>query len=211
MIDAQAGRQLLGVARSTLAQFLTCGEKYLVDQSALPPSLIRQVSSFVTLYNGHYKEEIDRLRGCIGSTHALIPLVHDVMRNTIAAARDPRFRPVTAIELPDLTIQISILHPPRCLDYVDYSDLLDRLRPDVDGVIISWQEQKALLLPQVWRRLSDPDTFMRALCYKACIPLQEVNQSPHRVKILTFETTSFSETERAPSGHDSDAVSGSAL
>lgn len=195
MIDRQAGGQLLAIARNTLTLFLEYGEKYTPDASHLAPCLLQPASSFVTLYNDHFSKHRDSLRGCIGSTHASLPLVQDVIRNTVAAARDPRFAPVLAAELPDLTIHISILHAARRLLYDDYTRLLHSLRPGIDGVIVSWREHRGLLLPQVWERIADPDAFMQALCHKAHIPLQKICGPSPEAEVFTFETTSFSEGE----------------
>lgn len=56
------------------------------------------------------------LRGCIGSLEACRPLLDDLRSNALAAAlRDPRFPPLTAAELPDVDIEVSVLGTPQAL------------------------------------------------------------------------------------------------
>lgn len=189
MIDRQVGERLLLLARRTLISYVETEEKYEPERKDLSPDLLKRASSFVTLTN-HCT-----LRGCIGSTQGRLPLIVDVMRNTVAAARDPRFDPVVAQELDDIRIEVSILDRPQRVEFADYNDLVRRLQPGTDGVILSWQEQKALMLPQVWERLSQPDHFLEALCHKAQIPWQTLSATPPCVTVATFEVDYFSEAD----------------
>jgi len=62
---------------------------------------------FVTL-----KEKNGRLRGCIGSIQAQTSLHRSIIQNAVAAAaKDPRFRPVRAEELPGLALEVTVLSP----------------------------------------------------------------------------------------------------
>lgn len=194
MNDRQAGKQLLFLARNALHLFVEREEKILPDPNSVPRALSRAASTFVTLRHG------DLLRGCIGSTDARLPLCQDIVRNTIAAARDPRFDPVIAAELPAIHIEISVLSPFQRLRYVNCDDLLQRLRPGVDGVIISWKEQRGLLLPQVWERLPQPQLFIQALCHKARIPWDAFDAAPPQVQVATFEVVCFSDPDDAVAG-----------
>ena len=88
-------------------------------------------SSFITL-TSH-----GQLRGCIGSLEAYQSLAEDVRAHAVAAAlKDPRFPPVREDELSGIQIEISRLTRPLPLEYTDAKDLLSRLRPHVDGVIL---------------------------------------------------------------------------
>ena len=95
-------RELLRIARATLREFLSSGR--------IPPgkphkqSLLEPAGAFVTLHKG------DELRGCIGTTQASTPLYKTIQEMAVAAAtRDPRFKPVAEGELPELTIEVSVL------------------------------------------------------------------------------------------------------
>ena len=64
-------------------------------------------------------------------------------------------------------------------------------------MIISWQEQRALLLPQVWVQLPEPAEFLHALCHKAQIPLSVLQAVPPAVMVLTFEADLFKDDDDA--------------
>lgn len=185
--DAAIGPQLLHVARSSLVSFVRDARPYVPKLEAVPEPLREPASTFVTLTNRGL------LRGCIGSTEFRHPLVTDVAQNAVAASRDPRFSPVTVGELQDIRVEVTVLQPPRPLSYENEEELLVKLRPGVDGVIIQWGERRGLLLPQVWERLPDAADFMDALCQKAQIPANALKATPPTVKVLTFQAHSFEE------------------
>jgi AmmeMemoRadiSam system protein A len=180
-------QQLLAIARRSLEQFVRYGQEPDVDMTSLLAPLRQPASSFVTL------RKRGTLRGCIGSTHAQWPLAYDVARNAMAASRDPRFPPVSPLELFEIRIEISILSPPRPLAYKNHADLLQKLRPDRDGVILAWGEQRALLLPQVWARVPEPERFLEILCHKGRIPPQQLLAEPPRVLVFTFDVVCCAE------------------
>ena len=144
--DAENGRHLLQVARSSLIAFVKRGRPYRPRLGDLPEPLRKPASTFVTVRNGN------RLRNCIGSTAFKFPLAVDVANNAAAAAHAPRFLRVTTSELAEVRLEVSILQVPRPLVYQSLDELLGRLRPHVDGVMASWKERWALLLPQTWAR-----------------------------------------------------------
>ena len=132
-----------------------------LDKNSLTPHLLEQGASFVTLtINGD-------LRGCIGALEANQPLVDDVREHAVAAAlEDPRFRPVAESELDRIKLEVSRLTAPRPLEYSDSEDLLKKLRPHVDGVILKNDYRRATFLPQVWDQIPDPEDFLDHLCAK---------------------------------------------
>ncbi len=172
------GPSLPRLARAFLEQHLqgkSASSKAVSPMSIAPglheQGLLQHGATFVTLRkNG-------KLRGCIGSLQASRPLVDDLRANTIAAAtRDPRFPAVQPSELDELTLEVSVLTPPENLDlspdpktpHLDpESQALLLLRPDVDGVILSWQEHRSTFLPQVWEQLPTAEQFLRELKKKA--------------------------------------------
>jgi AmmeMemoRadiSam system protein A len=111
------------------------------------------------------------LRGCIGTVEAHMPLAHDVQRNAVSSAlHDPRFPPVSAGELDRLRIELSILTRPQPLTFDGPDELLARIRPGVDGVLIEKDWHRATLLPSVWEKITNPVQFLTTLCYKASLP-----------------------------------------
>jgi len=106
------------------------------------------------------------LRGCIGYVHAVLPLAETIAYCAASAAiGDPRFAPVTAIELPDLRVEISVLSPLRAV--TDPGEI----QVGVHGLYISKDGRRGLLLPQVATEYGwDRDTFLRQVCVKAGLP-----------------------------------------
>ncbi|HLO79188.1 MAG TPA: AmmeMemoRadiSam system protein B [Magnetospirillum sp.] len=139
---------------------------------AEPAALARPGACFVTLKrNG-------QLRGCIGSPQAWRPLGEDVVDNAVKAAfEDARFAPVSAGEVDELTLSVSILTPPVPMRFTNETDLLSQLRPHVDGLIIEDGGRRALFLPAVWDQLPDPAQFLAHLKHKAGMPID--HWSPH--------------------------------
>ena len=177
---------LLKLAREAIAQHLHGQEPPPIDADALPASLTRDGASFVTL------TKRGALRGCIGSLEPRRPLVLDVRENAIAAAfHDPRFPPVTLQELADLHVEISVLSSPQPLPYDGPDDLVAKLHPGVDGVVIERGWNRATFLPQVWEKLPDPRQFLEHLCTKAYLPT-DAYRSPG-LDVYTYQVEKFEE------------------
>lgn len=123
-------------------------------------------ASFVTL------TKAGELRGCIGSLHAYRPLGEDVAGHAVdAAARDPRFEPVTSGEYPLLNIEVSVLEEPETMPVHTRAELESALKPNVDGLILSDAfGHSATFLPQVWSELPEPEEFVTHLLAKAGLP-----------------------------------------
>ncbi len=188
MFDVELGARLVEIARRSLEEYVHHNEKYKPNLAALPDSLCQLGCSFVTLTNH------GQLRGCMGNTQARWPLADDVARNAISSAtRDPRFMPVTPEELPNLRLEVTVLTPPEELPYRDYEELLDSVRPGLDGVILSLGMRRGLLLPQVWDRIPEPAEFLRMITYKAGIPAHELVSYPPTVTVHTFRVQHFHE------------------
>ncbi len=157
---------LLDLARQAVTYAAQGRRPPVADLSTLPPRLRANGASFVTLYRPGQE-----LRGCIGTIEAHIPLAHDVQQNAVSSAlRDPRFPPLTADELDGLEIELSILTPPRRLNFDGPDDLLSKIRPGIDGIIIQKGWHRATLLPSVWEKIPDPIDFLTMLCLKAGLP-----------------------------------------
>jgi AmmeMemoRadiSam system protein A len=157
-----------------------------VDPDTTPENLWRDAACFVTL------TKHGQLRGCIGSLEAHQPLVLDVRDNAIGAAfRDPRFPPVSADELDDLHVEISVLSRPEPLSYDSPDDLIAKLRPGVDGLVIERGWNRATFLPQVWEKLSDPHEFLQHLCRKAYLPADAYRHPG--LDVYTYQVEKFEE------------------
>jgi AmmeMemoRadiSam system protein A len=182
-----ADRQyLLRLARETIAHRLRGEGPPQVDLSALDESLTRDGASFVTL------TKHGALRGCIGSLEPRRPLVLDVRENAVAAAlQDPRFPPVSLEELDDLRVEVSVLSVPQLLSYEGPDDLVAKLRPGVDGVVIERGWNRATFLPQVWEKLPDPHQFLQHLCLKAYLSADFYHHPG--LDVYTYQVEKFEE------------------
>ena len=159
------GRDLIGLAERAIDHGLACGTRPAVEVERWPQPLRAERASFVTLRSAD-----GSLRGCIGTIEPRRPLVADINANAFAAAfEDPRFPPLRANERPGLSCELSILTPPELMTFTDEADLVQRLQPGVDGVLIEAGERRGTLLPAVWDQLPDPVEFWRTLKAKAGI------------------------------------------
>ena len=164
------GTTLLALARNAiavrmgLAQSITPQEGFLRG-AVNAPELLKNAASFVTLtQNG-------QLRGCIGSLQAYRPLLDDIRENACNAAfRDPRFKPLSAEELPATRVEVSLLTPAVAMQFSSEADALAQLRPNIDGIIFSAGSRRSTFLPQVWEQLPKPADFMAHLKQKAGLP-----------------------------------------
>ncbi len=158
-------RRLAEVAWASIRHGLSHHRPLDLAGRAFPPRLRTHQSAFVTLHRG------GQLRGCIGSIEARRPLYEDVAANAYGAAfQDPRFAPLSAEELCDLAVQISILSQSTCISFSSDQDLYEQLRPGVDGIVIEQGERRATFLPAVWDSLPSPAAFLCELRRKAGIP-----------------------------------------
>jgi uncharacterized protein len=156
---------LLQIARQAIEVAANNVNPQPLDLQSLSPRLRQPGVSFVTLYNG------DQLRGCIGGLTPENPLAEDVRAHAAAAAtKDFRFPPVQQKELHQLRIEISVLSNPEPLEYQDADDLIHKLRPGENGVIIQRGNRRATFLPQVWKKIPEPERFLEMLCEKAFLP-----------------------------------------
>jgi AmmeMemoRadiSam system protein A len=105
------------------------------------------------------------LRGCIGHVAGDRPLGAVIRQVAVSAARsDPRFPPVTADELPELRIEISVLSALARLANGDFRSLVIGR----DGVLVRRARAQAVLLPQVALEQGfDVERLLDAVCHKA--------------------------------------------
>lgn len=152
---------LLKLARQSIQRAVNGMEPQTICVEDFPPALQDFGCSFVTLTIG------GQLRGCIGALEPYLPLVQDVCEHAVSAAtEDYRFSPVKPAELNQLEIEISHLSTPQPLDYGSPEELMSRLRPGIDGVILKDEYRRATFLPQVWEKIPAAEDFLNQLCRK---------------------------------------------
>ncbi len=180
-LESQAEQQLFSLARESIACGLQHHQPAAVKLDDYPTTLQQPGASFVTL------EKQGMLRGCIGTLEAYRALAIDVAENAFAAAfRDPRFPPVQADELSDLQIHISLLTPPVPFPVKDQAELLRRLQPGIDGLILHEGSRRATFLPSVWESLPEPRQFIAQLKLKAGLPADYWSETLHFERYQTL-------------------------
>lgn len=185
----EQGRQLVMLARQSIEKKLGIAnntEEHTADPGFQQEVFQKPGASFVTLKINH------QLRGCIGSLQAVEALVENVRQNAINAAfHDPRFRSLSAKEARLMDVEVSVLSHPEPLAYKDSADLLTKLHPHKDGVVIRSGARSATFLPQVWEQLPRKEEFLSHLCRKAALPADAWQSGD--LEVLTYQVTYFEE------------------
>jgi hypothetical protein len=193
LLTPEKGQVLVKLARSTLMEKFGCPlpppEADQLRSALNDPVFQTPCGTFVTL------KQQGQLRGCIGNLSAADSLAEGVRRNAINAAfHDPRFSPLTDRELDQVAIEVSVLTEPRRLEFSDPEDLLAKLRPNVDGVILRQGYAGATFLPQVWEQLPKKEDFLGHLCLKAGLPRDAWKRSG--LEVSTYQVQYFEEHKK---------------
>jgi AmmeMemoRadiSam system protein A len=153
---------LLDLAYRSIEMGLKEGHPLSINLRDYPAEFAKQRATFVTLEKNH------QLRGCIGMLEAVLPLAEDICENAYSAAfRDPRFDPVQASELKNLTLHLSILSPAEPITFESEQDLIQKIRPHIDGLILVSGGRRGTFLPSVWESIPTPSQFLKHLKQKA--------------------------------------------
>ena len=183
--DDLPGTELLRLARGSIEYGLVQGEPLPIDCGRLPRSLAERGATFTTL-------RIEgELRGCRGTLEAAYPLAEDVARSAFQAAfRDFRFDPVGENELDAVRLEVSVLSPLETMQVTSEADLLARLTPGRDGLVIIADGRTATLLPKVWKMFPDPRRFLEALKGKCGLANDYWSD---RFEFRRYRTTTYAE------------------
>ena len=98
-----------------------------------------------------------------------------------------------ALPISEVDIEISVLTSPTPFNYSSPQDLVNKLRPGVDGVILKKGMAQSTFLPQVWDQLPQPEAFLSNLCLKAGLPAEDWKKG--EVQVFTYQVQSFEEKE----------------
>jgi len=179
------GAELLRLARASIEYGWMHNHPLPIDCDHLPSELTKLRSTFTTLRRD------GELRGCCGTLEAVHPLARDVTHTAFQAAfADPRFEPLGGDELAAVRLEVAVLSPLEPLGVADEAELLQRLRPGTDGLVIVADGRRATLLPKVWDALPEPRQFVAALKAKCGLERDSWSQ---RYEFLRYRTTSFAE------------------
>ena len=172
-LDKSEQKELLQIARNTLEAYINHGKTPHFEPKSSRLSERRGV--FVTL------KKKDTLRGCIGYIRPVQPLYQAVTEMAISAStKDHRFPPVSAKELKEISIEITVLSPLRLIDRVE------EIEVGKYGLYISKGGFSGLLLPQVateygWNR----QEFLEHTCQKAGLPPNTWKEKDSQIYIFS--------------------------
>jgi len=186
MLRSESRNLLHQLALNSIEYGFTHSGALPVTETDYSPPLSEPGASFVTLtMHGN-------LRGCIGSLEPRRALVVDVAENAWAAAfRDPRFPPLAQTEFAQIELEISVLDHPEPIEFTSEEDLLQQLRPGIDGLILTCGPHRGTFLPGVWSSLPDPAMFLRNLKRKAGLAEDYWSDD---IRISRYTTEKFGET-----------------
>lgn len=173
---------LLALARKSVEHAVQ--EHKLYEPDAIQNETLHQErGAFVTLREG------GNLRGCIGYTSATKPLYATVRdAAAFAALRDPRFKPVSSVELPALQYEISVLSPLRRVTDIGAISVGEH------GLLMKNGQNEGLLLPQVAAEQHwDRTKFLEQTCVKA--GMQPDCWKEEETDIFLFTAVVFAEHE----------------
>jgi uncharacterized protein len=177
MTKAEQDLLLITARESILSRIENRAPRY----SQPSPNLLELRGAFVTLHTN------DRLRGCIGPLEASNPLFEAIKELGISSGfRDPRFPPLTAKELGDLNIEISVLSP------LEKITSIEEIEVGSHGLYAKHGSRSGVLLPQVpveqgWNR----EEFLGHTCRKAGLSQDEWRNGV--VDFYTFTAEIFRE------------------
>ncbi|MDJ0748486.1 MAG: AmmeMemoRadiSam system protein A [Woeseiaceae bacterium] len=184
-IDQQCdlGADLLRLARGSIEHGLAHNEPLPIRFEGMPDVMTDPAATFTTLrLNG-------KLRGCVGNLESERPLARDVAHTAFRAAfRDPRFEPVVQHELSAILVEVAVLSPMEPFAVRGEAELLARLEPGEDGLVIGFGAKRATFLPKVWEQLPKPAAFLAALKMKCGLEKDFWSQQLefHRYKTTTY-------------------------
>jgi len=186
------GNFLVKLARETVDEYVT--RKRKLDTPEVTPEHLRQKSGVFVTLNSTTGDRVS-LRGCIGRPYPSQPLVEAVIDSSVdSAVNDPRFPSVIVKELDSIIIDLSVLTPPKKIEYAKPEELLDLVKVGRDGLIAVQGRWRGLLLPQVpvdwkWNTLE----YLEHTCNKAGLPVDAWKDQ--KTEFMSFQAAIFGEEE----------------
>jgi uncharacterized protein len=171
-LDPAADDALLRLARAALEVATGLRSDLPEDAGEGIPDL--RSGAFVTLTIG------GELRGCMGRLDFERSLTENVVAAAYSVVRDPRFEPLSPIELGRVRVEVSAITEP--------APIADAAAFDVarHGIVVERGWRRALLLPQVARERGwDARRTLRAVCEKAGLDADDWRRPDVRLLVFT--------------------------
>jgi uncharacterized protein (TIGR00296 family) len=186
------GNFLVSLARKTVDEYVT--QKRKASQPENTPEHLKEKSGVFVTLNSIAGNAVS-LRGCIGRPYPSQPLVEAVIDSSVdSAVNDPRFPPVSPKELDSIIIDLSVLTPPKKIEYSIPEELLNLVKVGRDGLIAIRGMRRGLLLPQVpvewkWNTLE----YLEHTCNKAGLPVNAWKDL--ETEFMSFQAEVFGEVK----------------
>jgi AmmeMemoRadiSam system protein A len=164
---------LVRLAKETVESYVR--ERKMPKPKELTPEMKERAGVFVSI------KKLGQLRGCIGTFEPTkANVAEETMSNAISSAtRDPRFPPINAAELPQLSYSVDVLTKPEPVE--DQS----QLDPKRYGVIVESGFRRGLLLPDL--------EGVKTVEQQIDICRQKAGIFPHEpIKLYRFEVRRYS-------------------
>lgn len=189
VLSSEDGKRLVTLARATLETALTGRDALPRGLDALPSGGVFDTPAavFVTLWrSGADAQAIGGFRGSLGQTGPVYPLYRAVVHAALdAALHDRRFLPMYPLELERVSIEVSVLSPPRPV-----AAWLD-INPLKQGVVLRKGDRAGMFLPDEARRgLWSREKALSVAAERAGLDSDAWRDG---ATLFVFETQSFNE------------------
>ena len=131
--------------------------------------------------------------GSVGTLEASVPIGVDVVMHALTAAfDDPRIPSVTADDFHELSIEVAVVGPLVPSGASGVAELVELLRPEIDGLVVDLDGRRVTFLPAVWDNVRDEADFVALLWRKAALA---VGEWPSGLRTFTYRTEAFSDQQ----------------
>lgn len=163
---------MLLLAWQSIAHGLKHGAPISINVDDYPEELRQPAACYIMLKLGQQP------RGCVGSVEAIRPLGEDIAENAFAAAFcDRHFAPLSADEFSNTEISILLLSELEALPCQNEEELINALRPNVDGLMLRDGPRRANLLPTAWENIRGTLNFVSQIKQLAGLPMNYWSKS----------------------------------
>ena len=187
MLNLVEGTKAVRFARRIIEEHI---KHKMKSSQNLGKSFQEKQGVFVTLHTFPNHE----LRGCIGIPLPIMTLQDALIESAQSVTRDPRFPPLSEMELDIIVVELTVLTKPELIKVKQPQDYPTCIEIGQDGLIVEQSFYKGLLLPQVpieqeWEK----EEFLSHTCMKAGLPPDAWLDKT--IKISKFQGQIFTETK----------------
>ncbi len=162
-MDSEHGEIAVKLARKAVENVIH-NKKQIPE---IPQELGFKSGVFVTLES--FPEHV--FRGSAGYPEPITSLGEAVIKSAVAACADPRFPSLTVEELKTTVFEVSVMSYPITIQHSTPEELLEKIVPGRDGLILEYGSKRAVFPPKVsadWKWT--PKEYLEKLCERAGLP-----------------------------------------